>query len=259
MPRKDKPTSDPDPTASIPHVRAEPRPDFSKTPVPYEKLPDDLQKIVDDEDTLMDRLFEGTADDTTSTNLRYAAYGSRIRTALMSAQRYVAYTSDVAESFRPVAHPYLVRGGYAVSWAYLVGDVGYEGYRAYLRNQNFTRAAAENSSKEGVAGGKAAVVPLRDDYRTLMVQRAIFQSIASMGLPAFTIHSIVRYSGVALKGVKQYPKLRAYGPIGLGLAAVPFLPYMFDKPVEEAVDWGVGKVVGLIEGEGKGGGKVKEL
>ncbi len=23
----------------------------------------------------------------------------------------------------------------------------------------------------------------------------------------------------------------------LGLAAVPFLPYMFDKPVEEAVEW----------------------
>jgi fission process protein 1 len=28
-----------------------------------------------------------------------------------------------------------------------------------------------------------------------------------------------------------------YGPIGLGLAAVPALPYMFDKPVEEAVEW----------------------
>jgi len=27
------------------------------------------------------------------------------------------------------------------------------------------------------------------------------------------------------------------GPIGLGLAAVPALPYLFDKPVEEAVEW----------------------
>jgi mitochondrial fission process protein 1 len=69
-----------------------------------------------------------------------------------------------------------------------------------------------------------------------MVQRAIFQSIASMGLPAFTIHSIVRYSGRALKDVKN-PKIRTYGPIGLGLAAVPFLPFLFDKPVEEAVEW----------------------
>ena len=69
-----------------------------------------------------------------------------------------------------------------------------------------------------------------------MVQRAIFQSIASMGLPAFTIHSIVRYSGRALKDVKNV-RIRTYGPIGLGLAAVPFLPFIFDKPVEEVVEW----------------------
>ncbi len=69
-----------------------------------------------------------------------------------------------------------------------------------------------------------------------MVQRALFQGIASMGLPAFTIHSIVRYSGRALKDVKN-TKIRSYGPIGLGLAAVPFLPYLFDKPVEEAVEF----------------------
>uniref|UniRef100_A0A0A9WLX4 Dimethylglycine N-methyltransferase n=1 Tax=Lygus hesperus TaxID=30085 RepID=A0A0A9WLX4_LYGHE len=39
---------------------------------------------------------------------RYAAYGNRIRTAInasvKSASRYLAYTSDVGESFRPVFH-----------------------------------------------------------------------------------------------------------------------------------------------------------
>lgn len=75
-----------------------------------------------------------------------------------------------------------------------------------------------------------------EDYRTVMVQRAVFQGIASMGLPAFTIHSIVRYSGRALKTAKN-TRIRVYGPIGLGLAAVPALPYLFDKPVEEAVEW----------------------
>src|SRR5271168_4677254 len=69
-----------------------------------------------------------------------------------------------------------------------------------------------------------------------MVQRALFQAVASMGLPAFTIHSIVRYSGRAMKDVKNV-RIRTYGPIGLGLAAVPFLPFIFDKPVEEAVEW----------------------
>ena len=87
----------------------------------------------------------------------------------------------------------------------------------------------------GTEGGGALVhpgkvVPL-EDYRTVMVQRAIFQGLASMGLPAFTIHSIVRYSGRAMKDVKNV-KLRTWGPIGLGLSAVPALPYIFDEPVE---------------------------
>jgi fission process protein 1 len=39
-----------------------------------------------------------------------------------------------------------------------------------------------------------------------------------------------------LKNAKN-TRIRVYGPIGLGLAAVPALPYLFDKPVEEAVEW----------------------
>lgn len=74
------------------------------------------------------------------------------------------------------------------------------------------------------------------DWKLVAVKRAIFQSVASMGLPAFTIHSTVRYAGQALKNVKN-TKLRTWGPVGLGLAVVPALPFAFDKPVEEAVDW----------------------
>jgi len=79
-------------------------------------------------------------------------------------------------------------------------------------------------------------IPALEDYKSVMAQRAVFQSIASMGLPAFTIHSIVKYSGKALKNATN-TTIRSWGPIGLGLAAVPALPYLFDKPVEEAVEW----------------------
>lgn len=146
----------------------------------------------------------------------------------------------------------MIRTAYAISWAYLAGDVAHEGYKAYCRNQrilhpDLPREAVQeryNDAKESLAAAagvsdellKPGVVPPLEDYRTVMVQRAIFQSIASMGLPAFTIHSIVRYSGRALKDAKNI-RIRTYGPIGLGLAAVPFLPFLFDKPVEEAVEW----------------------
>jgi fission process protein 1 len=39
-----------------------------------------------------------------------------------------------------------------------------------------------------------------------------------------------------MKDVKN-TRIRTYGPIGLGLAAVPALPILFDKPVEQAVEW----------------------
>lgn len=116
-----------------------------------------------------------------------------------------------------------------MSWAYLVGDVGHEGYKAYVRNQRILRpvvpAAASmetletlNAIEKKVDGPnikqESGHVPAIEDFRSVMVQRALFQSIASMGLPAFTIHSVVRYSGRALKNAKN-TTIRTYGPIGV--------------------------------------------
>lgn len=221
-----------------------------------------------------------SAPESTNSNVRYAAYAARLRTILLSAHRYVAYTSDVGESFRPVAHPWLVRGAYGISWTYILGDVSYEGYKAYLHNQhvlNPTRQFTERQkrlvgvddisdpferstvkAKSGSGGDAAAVAPEAEikpgvvtpleDYRVVMLQRGIFQSIASMGLPAFTIHSVVRYSGRALKDVKN-KTIRTWGPIGLGLAVVPFLPTLFDKPVENAVEFVFHKAFAQFGGE----------
>lgn len=194
-----------------------------------------------------------SAPESTESNVRFAAYAARARTILLAAHRYVAYTSDIGESFRPVAHPWLVRGAYGVSWAYIVGDVSNEGYKAYKANERTLNPGLELTAKQQTASGLPAVTrdasddtgtmvvqpgkvaPL-EDWRTVMAQRAIFQSVASMGLPAFTIHSVVRYSGQALKGAKN-KTLRTWGPIGLGLSVVPFLPTMFDQPVETATEW----------------------
>jgi mitochondrial fission process protein 1 len=190
-------------------------------------------------------LAPSSAPESTESNIRYAAYTTRIRTILSSAHRYVAYTSDIGESFRPVAHPNVVRAAYGISWLYILGDVSYEGYKAYWHNQRVLNPALQLTPKQqklaGIKPGEVAslqpgTVPPLEDYRTVMVQRGIFQSVASMGLPAFTIHSVVRYSGRAMKDMKN-KTIRTWGPIGLGLAVVPFLPSLFDKPVENAVEW----------------------
>lgn len=72
------------------------------------------------------------------------------------------------------------------------------------------------------------------------VQRATFQSIASMALPAFTIHTAVAQARKAFANAKK-PRIKTWGPTMTGLAIVPILPYLFDHPVEHATnhafDW----------------------
>ena len=99
---------------------------------------------------------------------------------------------------------------------------------------------ATGRGKESVEGGKggevawqSGYVPIIEDYRSVMLQRAVFQSVASMGLPAFTIHSIVRYSGRALKDAKNV-RIRTYGPIGVSVT--PLHPSIFWRAGTRQVD-----------------------
>ncbi|KAL4869386.1 hypothetical protein BDV12DRAFT_84310 [Aspergillus spectabilis] len=238
-------------------------------PIKRRQLSPQMQKIVDRDDHFYDDVYTPYAIDSTDTPYRYAGYATRLRTLLLSAHRYVAYTSDIGESFRPVAHPHLVRSAYAISWSYLLSDVAHEGYKAYLRNRRVLappceaykdasdlnpqqivlgmatgNVAGSLSGEETLTGTEKDTltpwpttrIPLIEDYRVVMAKRAVFQSLASMGLPALTIHSVVRYSGRMLKGAKR-SFVRTWVPIGLGLAIVPFLPYIFDHPVDLGVDW----------------------
>lgn len=152
------------------------------------------------EDTELAQLHEDIK--STDTMARYIPYAARL-TALW---RYAAYTSDLGEAFRPVAHPYVVTGTYAVSWLYVVGDTAWEGYKDY---NNGTRG--------------------QELYQHI-TKRATFQAIASMALPAFTIHSTVHFFKDALKK-QQNARLRSVGPTVAGLCVIPFLP-LYDHPVE---------------------------
>ncbi|KAF8464070.1 mitochondrial 18 KDa protein-domain-containing protein [Kalaharituber pfeilii] len=209
---------------------------------------------------IFERIYEGEAGESTESKIRYAGYGMRIRTILNATHRYVAYTSDIGESFRPVAHPWLVRGAYGVSWAYITGDVAYEGYKAYLANKarvaslppqpSVTSALTSPTNPTHSPPTPGVKAPFLEDYRTVMAERFIFQAIASMGLPAFTIHSVVRYSGRAMKNVKN-PRMRTWAPVALGLAVVPALPYMFDEPVEHGIKYMFRMMKDVVEGGGK--------
>ncbi|KAF7776319.1 hypothetical protein Agabi119p4_4712 [Agaricus bisporus var. burnettii] len=167
----------------------------------------------------VDKLADTDAS-TTDSDVRYLAYAARLRTALRAGTRYIAYTSDVGEAFRPVVPPWVVTAAYGVSWIYLSGDVGYETYKAHRRGPSPIEAT--NFSE-----------PTR--LAISAVERATFQSMASMALPALTIHTVVSQSKRFFVNATS-PRVKAWGPTVTGLAVVPVLPYLFDHPVEHVTE-----------------------
>ncbi|KAF9217906.1 hypothetical protein BGZ59_008034 [Podila verticillata] len=164
---------------------------------------------------------EASQIDTVDTNARYLAYLARYKTLFMASSRYLAYSSDVGEAFRPVAGLRFVNAMYGVSFAYVGFDVAYEGYKAKL-------AGASNN-----------------EIGMTVAKRGIFQGLASLVMPAITIHTVVHQSGRLFKNAASVT-LRRWGPTAIGLAVVPALPYMFDHPIETMVD----RVFEMLEGSG---------
>jgi len=144
---------------------------------------------------------------TTDTPLRYTAYSARLAQFL----RYTAYTSDFGESFRPLVHRRIVQTTYGISWAYVLGDVGWEGYKAHAHQKQPPREVA-----------------------AVVTERLLFQSLASMIIPAFMIHTQVKFFQKVCKRVGRFNK---WGPTFAGLVLVPFLPLIIDHPVETTLHW----------------------
>jgi len=124
--------------------------------------------------------------------------------------RYMAYSSDVGEALRLIVQPSYVKAAYAISWLYVGGDVAYETYKEKKR-------------------GSDRLVVLRT-----ALSRTVFQTLASIVFPALTIHTVVSSTKPLFKYIGKYQK---WGPTSVGFAVIPLLPFMFDHPVEHAVDY----------------------
>ena len=92
-----------------------------------------------------DALREGPA--------RFAAFASRAARLIApySQQvRYFAFSSDVGEAARPVAHPRLVTASYALTWLYVFGDVGSEAFMQWKKTPEDGRRIADKAARTTV-------------------------------------------------------------------------------------------------------------
>ncbi|KAG8457445.1 hypothetical protein KFE25_011300 [Diacronema lutheri] len=146
---------------------------------------------------------------------RYLGFGRSLRQvfavstrAVGEGARYVAYSSDVGEAFRPIVPRWAVNATYGIAIAYIVGDVGYTSYReAQKPDGNVTRATAH---------------------------AATFHACASLVGPAILIHQTVHFAQSAAKRSGRFVR---WGPTLTGLALIPWLPRLLDEPAEHAIGW----------------------
>lgn len=142
--------------------------------------------------------FEKHALDMNETLLRYAGYTG----ILARSFRYLAFTSDFGEAFRPVAHPNVVNATYAISVGYCFVDVGWEAYKL---------------QKRGYVTEKNEPMTMTQ----LVVERSIFQAIASVIVPFGIIHTTVDIGKKLFKNSKN-AALKKWAPSAIGLAGMPY-------------------------------------
>ena len=150
---------------------------------------------------------------------RYSAYAMRLRTLLTSSSRYIAYSSDVGEAFRPLTKPSLVRAAYAVSWAYIFTDVGYTCYKSCQG-----RDLHSSKTRQDVSwiASRRLVFQLLSRY--VFYTYSVYSCVRPLSnvLAAVTIHSVVKYSAPVF-AKSRFLRVRSIGPTVAGLLTVPLL------------------------------------
>jgi len=153
---------------------------------------------------------------------RYLGYAARgVRTLLLTtaraakqAHRYIAYSSDVGEAFRPVWKQRSVKAAYGVAFAYVAADVGYNVYTTH----NETNGDRKKTVRKGI-------------------ETLTFQALASLALPSLIIHTAVHQSHKIFHKSASVA-LKKWGPVAVGLAIIPALPFTIDEPCEHACEAG---------------------
>ena len=149
-----------------------------------------------------------------SENSRVLVYSNRVAllmkrlSDLLANSRALAYTSEMGESIRPLVTTNFVRFLYGVSWGYVIIDTAVKTY---------------NVKDQG-----------REKMSYCCLDTSIWHTFASMALPAFTIHSIVKYSGKILKSFVKTPNnFTKFLPTFLGIGSIPFIIH----PLDHLTDW----------------------
>lgn len=145
---------------------------------------------------------------------QHIVYGSLLMRSMrfLAGARPAAYASEVGESARPIVPKWMVNLGYGVSGLYVVADVYLKGY------DTFTKTGDQRHTN------------------IVVVDSLVWHSLASMTIPAVTIHSIVKYSAKPMKRANFSPKVCRTVPSLIGLVSIPLIIHPIDHLTDYLLD-----------------------
>jgi fission process protein 1 len=138
-----------------------------------------------------------------------------------SALRYVGYSNEIGEAFRPIIPLRIVAYSYLIEFAYFISDTIHKGHIAYHDYKHQDNVLTHIS--------KASAYTM------------VWQCFASVLLPAFTINRVVKLMGYISKNYMKNNILIKYSPTIIGLTVIPILPLVLDPIVDQAMNKITGK------------------
>ncbi|XP_044514810.1 mitochondrial fission process protein 1 isoform X2 [Gracilinanus agilis] len=137
--------------------------------------------------------------------------------------RYLGYANEVGEAFRAMVPPSVVWLSYGVATSYVVADAVDKGKKA--------RAALTSES------GRTTKVAVA------VVDTFIWQALASVAVPGFTINRLCALSHYTLSRATRWPlTARKWTTTALGLMAIPVIIHPIDRSVDFLMDSSLRKI-----------------
>ncbi|VDM62100.1 unnamed protein product [Angiostrongylus costaricensis] len=131
-----------------------------------------------------------------------------------TAVRYLGYANEIGEAFRSMLPLAAVRATYVVSFGYACADALDKSSRVFKMYRNNPE---KRSRKVSVAA----------------VDTFIWQSLASVIIPGFTINRFCHFSGFLINRVSRWPTfVRKWIVTAAGLCTIPVIIHPIDSAVE---------------------------
>lgn len=128
--------------------------------------------------------------------------------------RLLGYANEVGESFRALVHVNVVRASYVVAFGYVVADTADK----VKKTSKFLEPQEVDRNKKLI---------------TSAVDTLVWQTLASVAVPGFTINRVCALSLFLLKKYSKLPSAtRKWTTTAIGLGCIPFIV----KPIDHSVD-----------------------